>query len=62
MISNLAHDVGLCVVFDDIAEARAHAQQIAKIAATRPAYWAGGRIQVPNENGVTVLEMSVAAG
>ena len=33
--------VGLGVVLDDITTARAHAEQLAKSAATRPAYGAG---------------------
>ena len=52
--------VGLGVVLDDITTARAHAEQLAKIAATRPAYGAGATIQSPAR--AAVLKVPVAAG
>jgi len=52
--------VGLGVVLDDITTARAHAEQLAKIAATRPAYGAGAKIQSPAR--AAVLKVPVAAG
>jgi hypothetical protein len=65
IISEGVHDVGLGVVLDDIAAARAHAEQMAAIAATRSAdragYRAGAKIQVTDANGTTVLEVPIAA-
>jgi hypothetical protein len=61
VISDLAHDVDLGVGLDDIAEARAHAEQLAKLAAKHSAYRAGAKIQVTDASGVAVLEMPVAA-
>jgi len=60
LISARRHDVGLSVVLGDLAAARAHAEELAKLAATR-GYPAGSKVQVTDSRGVAVLEVPVPA-
>jgi hypothetical protein len=61
VISDILHEVGLGVVFDDVAAARAHAEQLAKLAAVRGSFGPCAKIQVTDASGATVLEVPVAA-
>ena len=58
VIAGPHYDVGLSLELPDIAAARAHAEQIAGIAAARGAYPDGARIQV-TLSGSTVLELQL---
>jgi hypothetical protein len=57
-INGSRHDVGLSIVLDNLAAARAHAEQLARTAAERRVYPGGARIQVTLA-GVPVLEVPI---